>query len=166
MRGSSWAFRSEVGVPDAPAAADPPPGALILHASAVALARRALLLTGPSGSGKSGLALQLMALGARLVADDRTLVLPDPEGGPPSAAAPGTIRGMIEARGLGLLAADPAPPTPIVAVVDLSRTEAERLPPERTTEIAGVSLPLFHKIDSPSFPAALIQYLKGGACVR
>lgn len=44
----------------------------ILHASCVALDGRGLLILGPSGSGKSALALELMALGADLVADDRT----------------------------------------------------------------------------------------------
>ncbi len=134
---------------------------LTLHASAVALQGRALLITGPSGSGKSGLALALMALGARLVSDDRTLILPRPEG-PPLAAAPDPIRGMIEARFLGLLAADPAPPTPIAAVLDLATTETERLPPARVTDLAGPPLPLLHKAETPHFPAALIQYLRGG----
>jgi len=45
----------------------------VLHASCVCLEGRAVLIRGASGSGKSGLALQLIALGAALVADDRTV---------------------------------------------------------------------------------------------
>ena len=45
-----------------------------LHASAVAIEGRAVLITGPSGSGKSGLALDIIALGARLVADDGVIL--------------------------------------------------------------------------------------------
>ena len=47
---------------------------MILHATCVAVDGRGLLILGPSGSGKSALALQLIALGAQLVADDRTRV--------------------------------------------------------------------------------------------
>ena len=50
----------------------PSHGETIVHASCVARDGRAVLIRGASGSGKSGLALQLMALGAGLVADDRT----------------------------------------------------------------------------------------------
>jgi HPr kinase/phosphorylase len=138
---------------------------LILHASAVALGGLALVITGPSGSGKSQLALALMALGAALVADDRTMILPDPDG-PPRAAAPDTIRGLIEARGLGLLAAEPAPPTPVTALLDLGRIETERLPPIRHTTLAGSRIPLLHKVEMVHFPAALLQYLKGGVSAR
>ena len=56
------------------------PGTINLHASAVALDGRGALLLGASGAGKSGLALRLMALGARLVADDRVLLRRGPEG--------------------------------------------------------------------------------------
>ncbi|MEO1532556.1 MAG: serine kinase, partial [Pseudomonadota bacterium] len=51
-----------------PAVPDP------LHASAVALGERGLLILGPSGAGKTRLALELVALGAELVADDRVIV--------------------------------------------------------------------------------------------
>lgn len=132
----------------------------VLHATAVAVDGRALLILGPSGAGKSALALQLMALGARLVSDDRTIVsLRD---GHPVAAAPDAIRGRIEARGIGILAADPAPPSPVALVVDLAHTETERLPPARRFDLLGVDLPLVHRIDSAHFPAALMQYLLGG----
>ena len=49
-----------------------PQGTLIMHASCVAVQGKGVLILGPSGAGKSSLALQLMALGADLVADDRT----------------------------------------------------------------------------------------------
>lgn len=148
-----------------PDAEPPADGALVLHASAVALGARALLILGPSGSGKSGLALALMALGARLVADDRTAILSRGDG-PPLAAAPAPIRGLIEARGLGVLAAECAPATPLAAVLDLGVTEAGRLPPDRRITLAGADLPLLHKVDTPHFPAMLIQYLKGGPSPR
>ncbi|MCU0910148.1 MAG: HPr kinase/phosphatase C-terminal domain-containing protein [Rhodobacteraceae bacterium] len=136
------------------------PGPQVLHATAVALEGRALLILGPSGSGKSALALQLMALGARLVSDDRTTVtLGD---GHPVASAPTAILGRIEARGIGILAAEPAPPCPVALVADLAHAETERLPPPRQFDLLGIPIPLVHRIDSPHFPAALVQYLRGG----
>jgi HPr kinase/phosphorylase len=133
----------------------------VLHASAVSLGGRALLILGPSGSGKSGLALQLMALGAGLIADDRTeITLRE---GHPVAACPAPIRGLIEARGLGLLAAEPAPPAPVALAVHLGEVETERLPPPRTLDLLGQKVTLLHKAEVPHFPAALLQYLRGGA---
>jgi HPr kinase/phosphorylase len=132
----------------------------IVHATAVSFAGRALLLLGPAGSGKSALALQLMALGAGLIADDRTVLsLRD---GHPVASAPAAIAGRIEARGLGILAAEPAPPAPVALAADLGRRETDRLPGERRIDLLGVAVPLVHKVDGPHFPAALLQYLKGG----
>jgi HPr kinase/phosphorylase len=135
-------------------------GPQVLHATAVALEGRALLILGPSGAGKSSLALQLMALGARLVSDDRTVVTL--RNGQAVAAAPDAIRGRIEARGIGILAADPAPPCPVALVADLALAETERLPPPRRFDLLGVAVPLVHRIDSAHFPAALMQYLRGG----
>lgn len=145
-------------MPQSPADADDPQ--TLIHASAVALEGRALLVCGPSGSGKSALCLQMMACGAALIADDRVALRR--EGAEIRAACPPRIEGLIEARGLGLLRAAPHGPAPVAAVVDLERSEAERLPPRRTAELLGLRLPLFHKTDSPHFPAALVQYLRGG----
>jgi len=131
-----------------------------LHASAVALDGRAALLTGPSGSGKSALALDLMALGARLVADDGVILTRD--GDRLLARAPAQIRGLIEARGVGLLRADPLDDVPLALVVDMGQTETDRLPPRRVTTFLGVSLPLLHKVASPHFTAAVRQYLAHG----
>ncbi|WP_425466087.1 HPr kinase/phosphorylase [Ostreiculturibacter nitratireducens] len=132
----------------------------VLHASCVAFGPAAILILGPSGSGKSALALQLMALGCDLVSDDRTEVSIDGEA--VMARAPAAIRGMIEARGIGLLAADVRDRVPVRFVVDLSQTETERLPPPRQTNVLGREMPLIHRVESAYFPAAILQYLKGG----
>lgn len=133
----------------------------ILHASCVALDGRGILILGPSGSGKSALALQLMAYGCTLVSDDRTIVTV--RDGWLSATAPAAIAGRIEARGVGLLGAAAAAAR-LTLAVDLARTETERLPPERWLELLGASLPLLHRVESGYFPAAILQYLKAGRC--
>ena len=137
---------------------------VVLHASCVAVGDRAVLILGASGRGKSGLALQLMGFGAELVADDRTCVVLRDAGKAPQvmADAPPPLRGLIEARGVGLLTAEAVGPVPVALVVDLDRTETERLPPLRSFTLLGQSLPLVHMVDSPAFPAAILQYLKGG----
>lgn len=131
-----------------------------LHATCVAIDGKGVLITGPSGSGKSSLALELMALGARLVADDRTIVSPGP--GAPVATCPPAIRGRIEARGLGILSADPVPDTSIVLVVDLGAPEPDRLPPRRARTVAGHAVSLVQNPGAGPFAAAILQYLRGG----
>ncbi|MEL7211572.1 MAG: HPr kinase/phosphatase C-terminal domain-containing protein [Pseudomonadota bacterium] len=144
-------------LPSAPPTTDAP---VHVHASCVAVAGKALFITGPSGAGKSSLALEMMALGAQLVADDQTaLRLVDDQ---IIAACPPAIEGRIEARGLGLLNAAPAGPTPVTAIVDLAMVERDRLPPFRETVLLGQPLPLLHKAGNTAFPAALMQYLKAG----
>lgn len=132
-----------------------------LHASAVAFAGRGVLILGPSGSGKSSLALDLIGLGATLVADDAVRLARGP-GGRLLARAPERVRGLIEARGVGLLRAAALDEAPVELVVDLARVETHRLPPERTTTWLGVTLPLLHKVESRCFPAAIRQYLLEG----
>ncbi len=149
-RASSWVCRSE------PVEAGP----LILHASSVALSGRGLLIRGASGSGKSSLALQLIALGAQLVSDDRTAIRD--EHGIPILHAPDAISGLIEARCVGILRTPATGPTPLTAVVDLDTPETKRLPPERHTEVFGHKFPLFHNPEAPYFAAALQQYLLHG----
>jgi len=129
-----------------------------VHGSAVALHGRGVLITGASGSGKSSLALTLMAFGATLVADDRTELWTQDDA--VWARAPETINGLIEARGTGLLTAD-AQPARVVVVVDMDRIEAQRLPLMHTARYLGLTLPVLHKVESPAWPAAILQYLKG-----
>ena len=119
-----------------------------------------LVLLGPSGAGKSALALRLLALGARLVADDQTcLVARDDR---LVASSPPALRGLIEARGVGLLRVAPLAEAPVVAAVDLGQTETARLPPPRQWSALGVSVPLLHGVASTAFPAALLAYLRQG----
>jgi len=132
----------------------------IIHATTVALGGRALALRGASGSGKSALALQLVALGAELVADDRTLLTV--RDGRLLAAAPAPIKGLIEARGVGILGLPAATDVPLVCVVDLDRTAVERLPQPEVCDIAGVTIPLLRKVDAPHFAASLFSILHNG----
>ena len=121
---------------------------------------RGLLILGPSGSGKSALALKLIALGAALVADDRTLLTRD--GDALIARCPKTLSGLIEARFVGLLRATPLERAQIALVVDLSQHESARLPPRRAITLQGVTLDLVLGTQSDHFPAALLCYLRGG----
>lgn len=134
--------------------------ACVLHASCVALDKSAVLILGASGAGKSSLALQLMAHGADLVSDDRTCIRNGSDG--LLASAPATIKGLIEARGLGVLVAAPCPVAHIRLIVDLDQIEPDRLPPKRNYNLLGQTLPLLHNVKAAHFAAAILLYLKGG----
>jgi HPr kinase/phosphorylase len=128
----------------------------MLHASCVAMQGRAALLLGPSGTGKSALAIELLALGAALVADDATVLRR--EGGRLLASAPPGAPALIEARGVGLIPAPLAPETPLLLAVDLAQQVDERLPPRRAIRLLGVALPLLC-----AAPAAVVALcLRGG----
>lgn len=88
-----------------------------------------VLLLGNSGSGKSDLALRLIAMGARLVADDRCEVFFD--GAALCARPPRTIAGLIEIRGLGVVLLPFVPEARIVLVVRTSGDHLQRLPEQR-----------------------------------
>ena len=132
----------------------------VLHASAVAWDGRAALILGPSGWGKSALALQLMAYGADLIADDRTQLLS--QEGRLMADAPATLRGMIEARGIGILNARAVGPVRVAFAVDLTREERARLPERRSCDILDISLPLIWGRNNDHLGPAVLQYLKAG----
>src|SRR5262245_51780923 len=96
-----------------------------IHASCVALGSRGVLLLGPSGCGKSDLALRLIDDGARLVSDDRTILFVAK--GALHAAAPASIKGLLEVRGLGIIQLPVRTNVKIALAVKLGR-EAKRLP--------------------------------------
>ncbi|MDM7458397.1 MAG: serine kinase [Paracoccus sp. (in: a-proteobacteria)] len=131
-----------------------------IHASAVAIDGRALVILGPSGTGKSSLALQLLAVGAILIADDQTELRRD--GRDLRARAPDALRGRIEARGVGILSAATATDVSVVLACDLGAVEGQRLPPWRQVEWLGVAVPLVLGPYRPHLYAALRQMLTGG----
>lgn len=119
---------------------------MILHAGLVALRLdgvwRGALIEGPSGSGKSDLALRaLVDPGFRLVADDRVLVWTS--GGRLYGRAPDPLAGLMESRGLGVLPQAALPFARIVLVIDCAAgPEAiERTPEETMVERLGHRLP-------------------------
>ena len=119
-----------------------------IHASAVLVGARAVLIQGPSGSGKSQLALALLEAArnrtlpfVRLVADDRAhieavhgrlLVRPAP-----------TLAGLIEVHGLGIRRVAYEAVAVVGLLVDLAAPDAGRMPESatQTGEIGGITLP-------------------------
>jgi HPr kinase/phosphorylase len=123
-----------------------------LHGTVIALGACAAIIRGPSGSGKSDLALRCLGLAptalvpcpAQLVADDRAVV--SRQGERLLVEAPATIRGKLEVRGLGIVDVPCAVQCALVLAVDLTTPDKiVRLPdPQPHTEIMGVLLPLIH----------------------
>jgi HPr kinase/phosphorylase len=111
-----------------------------VHGSSVAVEGRGILLRGPSGSGKSDLALRLIDEGAMLVADDQTELRRAGTG--IEMTSPATIAGRIEVRGLGIVDMPHLPSAPLCLVVDLAPNDAvERLPEPRFCSFEGVAIP-------------------------
>lgn len=110
----------------------------LVHGTAVAIGGRGVLIVGPSGSGKSDLALRLIDRGAKLIADDQVMLVA--RDGALQASAPATIYGRIEVRGLGIVEVEAAP-APIMLIVDL-QAEPERMPEPRQRMLEGTALPV------------------------
>lgn len=110
-----------------------------LHASCVAIAGRAVLIQGLSGSGKSDLALRLIDRGSVLVSDDYTVV--QRSGEKLFASPPPNIVGLIEVRGLGLVSMPFESNVPVALIVSISDA-VNRMPDDLDDQtIAGVILP-------------------------
>lgn len=133
-----------------------------IHATAIAAHERGVLLIGPSGSGKSSLALQMMALGAELISDDMVWLFPDDAGRVHAGFPPDSpIVPQIEARGIGML----APPTisdplPVSLIVNLSEVELQRLPEPKTVKMGAQDVLCLHKVENPAFPSMVMEYLR------
>jgi len=141
-----------------------PPASVLLHASAVAVGDHALLITGAAGAGKTTLALEMIALGAELIADDRVRVTPDEAPSSKALAnetrqlwlsAPPNIAGLVEMRGFGLLRLATRPLAALRLIAELDHGETERLPPRRTRVLSGIACPVILCKGRPGLAAAL-----------
>ena len=117
-----------------------------VHACAVLVGARALLIRGPAGCGKSLLTFRLIAAAqsgllpfARLVGDDRIRL--EPCHGRLLARAPETLAGLIEVRGLGIRQLPHEPVAVVGGVIDLATPQANRLPERAEVEVEGIKLP-------------------------
>ena len=144
-------------------------GRALVHATAVALmdatvpfARRidgAVLLLGEAGAGKSDVALRLIAAGAKLIADDQTVLFI--ERGLLYADAPPALSGAMEIRGLGILRMERASASPVLLAVRLGTEDAvARLP-----EPAFYDVPATLQADV-KVPLIMLNAFEASACVK
>ena len=142
-----------------------------VHASAVLVGARAVLIRGPSGSGKSKLAGELIASAhhngpgpgfGRLVGDDRVHL--QAAHGRLLVRPAETLAGLLEVRGVGVRRVAHEPAAVVGLVVDLGATDAERLPQaeQQRCEIEGVILPrLAVAAGAAALPAVLALLTSG-----
>jgi serine kinase of HPr protein (carbohydrate metabolism regulator) len=136
-----------------------------IHATAVALGERAVLLQGPPGSGKSDFALRLIESGWTLVADDRVVLTR--RGVMLFASPPPTLAGLIEARGIGICRVPFWAEAEVVLAVQLVSAETvERLPQVRSSTFLGLPIRLINMEPFEASAPAKLRLALGGAVVR
>jgi HPr kinase/phosphorylase len=137
------------------------PDEVLLHATAVAVDGRGLLILGPSGSGKSCLAIEILALGADLISDDRIWLRKSEAGLMMHAAAP--LSGRIEVRGLGLISCPTLSCAPLKYCIDLSLMSDARLPFAKEVTKFGHKVLVFPGAKIVPKAAALVLLVKNGS---
>jgi serine kinase of HPr protein (carbohydrate metabolism regulator) len=133
-----------------------------VHATCVDIEGTGVLIRGPSGSGKSDLALRLIDGGARLVADDRAVLTLD--GDRVMVTAPPEIAGLFEVRGQGVRRLPCIEGAALGLVVDLVPAgDVERLPEAVHCKILGVPLALLRLAPFEASAAAKVRLAAGDA---
>ena len=112
---------------------------LTMHATCVDVNGSGVLIIGRSGSGKSSLAINLLALGSTLVADDQCELVR--KNNKCSISKPASLPKSIEIRGVGLVSVPMVNETNLDWVVNMDEAEKERMPTPRFTEIGGFKVP-------------------------
>ena len=128
-----------------------------IHGTCVAFRGMGILIRGPSGSGKSDLALRLIDNNAKLVSDDQVLAMA--KNGEVVLSPPRSIAGKIEVRGVGVINMRYIKSSKLALVVDLvKKSQAiERLPKKKLTKLLGVNVPVIELIP---FEASAVIKLK------
>lgn len=145
-------------LPDLPRPSPTGDGRFCIHGTSIAVGGKGLLLLGASGSGKSGVAAQMICLGATLISDDLTLL--DGRGGEILAMRPEGSAPEMELRGLGIVRVDTAVPTPLAAVLFLGPGTG-RLPEAEHLDLAGHVLPLLRHPPAPDLAPKAMLWLRG-----
>ncbi|OYX66772.1 MAG: hypothetical protein B7Y88_02750 [Sphingomonadales bacterium 32-64-17] len=136
----------------------PKMGMVVANVSCVAIEGRALLIEGPPGAGKSSLALALIESGALLIGDDGVTLAA--ENGQLIASPPPHIAGLIEVRGVGLVAL-PTASAPVALAIVLD-PEAPRLPEKlASASWCGIAVPRL-----PLYPDAATVPLRARWALR
>jgi HPr kinase/phosphorylase len=125
-----------------------------VHGTAVAVGGRGFLILGGSGSGKSGLALQMMALGADLVSDDQVRL--ERINDSVELSAPETLVDMIEARFVGILKVSSVSKAALHHVIDLDAEPKARLPQLQVCDVLGVRIDLINGRNVPNLTSILM----------
>jgi HPr kinase/phosphorylase len=113
----------------------------LVHGTTILVDDIGVLIRGPSGSGKSDLALRMIDGGAKLVADDQTELQRSNDG--LLARAPAGLAGLLEVRGLGIVRPPSVASARLGLVVDLVPAgQVERMPEAKYMELLELSIPL------------------------
>ena len=112
---------------------------LIMHATCVDINGSGVLIVGRSGSGKSSLAINLIALGSTLVADDQCEIVK--KNNKLSVFKPTSLPSSIEIRGVGLVSVPMVVETSLDWVVNMDEAETQRMPNLQFTKIDGYRIP-------------------------
>ncbi len=115
------------------------------------------LLLGPSGSGKSDLAVRLIDGGGTLVADDRVIITA--RDGLATAAPPPLLAGLLEIRGLGVMTVPFLGEADIRLLVCLTNADdIERMAPITSQHLNGVDIPCLLVDASKASAAARVRW--------
>jgi HPr kinase/phosphorylase len=139
-----------------------------IHATCISLEGLGLLLRGPSGSGKSDLALRMMEHNSQLIADD--CVDLSLKSGVLIAQAPDRLRGLLEVRGVGIIEVPYGNSISILGLINLvDSNKIQRLPDHRMEILLGVEVPSY-QLDPWEISAIakvrLVRSLISGSIIR
>ena len=113
-----------------------------IQATAISYQKHAILIQGPSGTGKTSLALQLIERGAHLIGDDIVEVFIKNK--QLYCKSEEKLKGVVEVRGLGLVAGlKVSKPAPVLCVIRLHKKPTERLPKKKTISLLNKKIPVF-----------------------